>query len=72
MLICARLDVALPLAQWDLAQARSSGDMRYLRYAEAILTPWMRGPKVAPEVRVLNATMPGLEDARLDPYRRRP
>jgi tetratricopeptide (TPR) repeat protein len=36
-----RLDVALPLAQLYIKQARSTGDLRYLGYAEAVLTPWI-------------------------------
>ncbi|MDB6101474.1 MAG: uncharacterized protein JWO52_1473, partial [Gammaproteobacteria bacterium] len=35
-----RLDVALPLAQLYIKQARSSGDLRFLGYAEAVLAPW--------------------------------
>jgi len=36
-----RLDVALPLAQLYIRQARSTGDLRYLGYAEAVLAPWI-------------------------------
>ena len=32
-----RIDMALPLAQFYIGQARSSGDLRYLGYAEAVL-----------------------------------
>src|ERR1700737_1837002 len=39
-----RLDVALPLAQLYIRQARSSGDLRYLGYAEAVLAPWIGPP----------------------------
>jgi tetratricopeptide (TPR) repeat protein len=35
-----RLDVALPLAQLYIKQARSPGDLRFLGYAEAVLAPW--------------------------------
>jgi tetratricopeptide (TPR) repeat protein len=35
-----RLDVALPLAQLYIKQARSTGDLRFLGYAEAVLAPW--------------------------------
>ena len=35
-----RLDVALPLAQLYIRQARSTGDLRFLGYAEAVLEPW--------------------------------
>jgi tetratricopeptide (TPR) repeat protein len=52
-----RLDIALPLAQLDIARARASGDLRFLGYAEAILAPWMQQPSVAPQVRVLEATI---------------
>ena len=38
-----RLDVALPLAQLYIKQARSTGDLRFLGYAEAMLDPWI-GP----------------------------
>jgi tetratricopeptide (TPR) repeat protein len=38
-----RLDVALPLAQLYIKQARSTGDLRLLGYAEAVLAPWI-GP----------------------------
>jgi tetratricopeptide (TPR) repeat protein len=56
-LAATRLDIALPLAQFDVARARATADMRFLGYAEAILAPWLRQPKVAPEVLVLNATI---------------
>jgi tetratricopeptide (TPR) repeat protein len=36
-----RLDVALPLAQLYIKQARSTGDLRFLGYAEAVLAPWI-------------------------------
>ena len=36
-----RLDVAVPLAQFYIAQARASGDLRFLGYAEAVLAPWV-------------------------------
>jgi tetratricopeptide (TPR) repeat protein len=52
-----RLDIALPLAQFDISRARATGDLRFLGYAEAVLAPWMRGPAVAPEVLVLDATL---------------
>jgi tetratricopeptide (TPR) repeat protein len=39
-----RLDVALPLAQLYIKQARSTGDLRYLGYAEAVLAPWIGPP----------------------------
>jgi tetratricopeptide (TPR) repeat protein len=36
-----RLDVALVLAQLYIKQARSTGDLRFLGYAEAVLGPWI-------------------------------
>ena len=36
-----RVDVAIPLAQFYIQQSRLSGDLRYLGYAEAVLTPWV-------------------------------
>jgi tetratricopeptide (TPR) repeat protein len=42
-----RLDVALPLAQLYIKQARSTGDLRFLGYAEAVLAPWI-GPTMGP------------------------
>jgi tetratricopeptide (TPR) repeat protein len=53
----SRLDVALPMAQFDIARARASGDLRFLGYAEAMLQPWLNRPEVAPQVLVLNATI---------------
>ncbi|MGH8265963.1 MAG: tetratricopeptide repeat protein, partial [Steroidobacteraceae bacterium] len=53
----ARLDIALPLAQFYIARARATGDLRYLGYAEAILTPWMHHSPVLPQVLVLHATI---------------
>ncbi|GAC1478328.1 MAG: hypothetical protein NVS1B6_19690 [Steroidobacteraceae bacterium] len=52
-----RLDVALPLAQLDISRARSTGDLRFLGYAEAVLAPWMRRPDPDPQVLVLHATI---------------
>jgi hypothetical protein len=56
-LTATRLDIALPLAQFDISRARATGDLRYLGYAEAILAPWMQQPTVAAQVLVLNATI---------------
>jgi tetratricopeptide (TPR) repeat protein len=36
-----RLDVALPLAELYIKRARSTGDLRFLGYAEAVLEPWV-------------------------------
>jgi tetratricopeptide (TPR) repeat protein len=56
-LTATRLDIALPLAQFDISRARATGDLRFLGYAEAILAPWMKQSVVAPQVLVLNATI---------------
>jgi len=56
-LTATRIDVALPLAQFNISRARATGDLRYLGYADAILAPWMKQPTVAPEVLVLDATI---------------
>ncbi len=56
-LAATRLDVALPLAQFDITRARATGDLRFLGYAEAILAPWLETPMVAPQVLVLDATI---------------
>lgn len=56
-LTAKRLDIALPLAQFDISRARATGDLRFLGYAEAILQPWLKQPVVAPQVLVLNATI---------------
>jgi len=53
----SRLDVALPLAQFYVARARASGDLRYLGYAESMLQPWLQRSPVLPAVRVLEATI---------------
>ncbi|HWW19715.1 MAG TPA: tetratricopeptide repeat protein [Steroidobacteraceae bacterium] len=53
----ARLDVALPLAQFYIEQGRKNGDLRFLGYAEATLAPWRdRNPEI-PAVLVLQATI---------------
>jgi tetratricopeptide (TPR) repeat protein len=52
-----RLDIALPLAQFDISRARTTGDLRFLGYAEAILAPWMRQSTVEPQVLILHATI---------------
>jgi Tfp pilus assembly protein PilF len=52
-----RLDIALPLAQFYITRARATGDLRFLGYAEAILTPWMNKPDVPTAVLVLHATL---------------
>ena len=52
-----RLDIALPLAQFDISRARASGDLRFLGYAEAILVPWLHRTPVPSQVLVLHATI---------------
>jgi tetratricopeptide (TPR) repeat protein len=53
----SRLDVALPLAQFYLERARSSGDLRFLGYAEAVLAPWRARATPDASVLVLEATL---------------
>src|SRR5580692_10433452 len=52
-----RLDVAMPLAQFYIGQARASGDLRFLGYAEAVLAPWVAGNTPVPAALVLQATL---------------
>jgi len=52
-----RLDVALPLAQFYIREARSSGDLRFLGYAEATLGPWVGTTSRSPDALVLQATV---------------
>jgi predicted Zn-dependent protease len=52
-----RLDIALPLAQFDISRARATGDLRFLGYGEAILLPWLSRPPLSPAVLVLHATI---------------
>jgi tetratricopeptide (TPR) repeat protein len=52
-----RLDVALPLAQFEISRARATGDLRFLGYAEAILAPWLKQSGVQPQVLILHATI---------------
>ena len=52
-----RLDVAIPLAQFYIQQARLSGDLRFLGYAEAVLAPWVKQTLPTPTVLVLQATL---------------
>jgi tetratricopeptide (TPR) repeat protein len=53
----ARLDVALPLAQFYISQARATGDLRFLGYAEAVLSRWRSQSPPNPAVLVLQATI---------------
>ena len=52
-----RLEVAVPLAQFYIGQARASGDLRFLGYAEAVLTPWVAQATPVPDALVLWATV---------------
>ena len=52
-----RLDVALPLAQLYIKQARSTGDLRFLGYAEAVLAPWIGPAAASADALVLHATV---------------
>ncbi len=56
-LTASRLDVAMPLAQFDISRARATGDLRFLGYAQAALAPWLDRPNPVPEVLVLDATI---------------
>jgi tetratricopeptide (TPR) repeat protein len=53
----ARLDVALPLAQFYIAAARATGDLRFLGYADALLAHWRDRTPPIPAVLVLEATV---------------
>jgi tetratricopeptide (TPR) repeat protein len=53
----ARVDVAIPLAQFYIQQARLTGDLRHLGYAEAVLAPWLKKTPPLPGVLVLQATL---------------
>jgi tetratricopeptide (TPR) repeat protein len=53
----ARVDVAIPLAQFYIQQSRLSGDLRFLGYAEAVLAPWLKQTPATPDVLVLQATL---------------
>jgi tetratricopeptide (TPR) repeat protein len=52
-----RLDVALPLAQLYIKQARSTGDLRFLGYADAVLGPWVGPNTTSADALVLHATV---------------
>jgi len=52
-----RIDVAIPLAQFYIQQSRLRGDLRYLGYADAVLTPWAKQSPPVPDVLVLQATL---------------
>jgi predicted Zn-dependent protease len=52
-----RIDVAAPLAQIYINEARTSGDLRFLGYAEAVLAPWVSREPAVPAALVLQATI---------------
>jgi Tfp pilus assembly protein PilF len=53
-----RIDIALRLAQFYVRQARSTGDLRFLGYADAVLVPWTTGgSQVVAQALVLHATV---------------
>jgi tetratricopeptide (TPR) repeat protein len=52
-----RLDVAIPLAQFYVQQSRTSGDLRFLGYAEAVLAPWIGRVPANADVLLLQATV---------------
>jgi tetratricopeptide (TPR) repeat protein len=52
-----RIDVALPLAQLYIKQSRSTGDLRFLGYAEAVLGPWIGPNTKSADALVLHATV---------------
>ena len=56
-LAARRLDVALPLAQLYIKQARNSGDLRFLGYAEAVLDPWVGPGSRSADALILHATV---------------
>jgi len=51
-----RIDVALRLVNGYINQARSTGDLRFLGYADAVLDPWL-GDKPSADALVLHATI---------------
>ncbi|HEY0749459.1 MAG TPA: hypothetical protein VGD63_22345 [Steroidobacteraceae bacterium] len=53
----ARVDVAIPLAQFYIQQSRRSGDLRFLGYAQAVLAPWVAQAPPLPDVLILQATL---------------
>jgi Tfp pilus assembly protein PilF len=52
-----RLDVSVLLARFYIEQARASGDLRYLGYAQAVLAPWVAKSTPVPAALVLQATL---------------
>lgn len=56
-LAARRLDVALPLAQLYIKQARATGDLRFLGYAAAVLEPWVGPSATSADALILYATV---------------
>lgn len=56
-LASTRIDVAMRLATLYITQARSSGDLRFLGYADAVLQPWLSGKQQSADALVLHATV---------------
>ena len=52
-----RIDVAIPLAQFYISQARTTGDLRFLGYADRMLAPWVFQSSPSPAALVLRATV---------------
>ena len=52
-----RIDVALPLAQLYIQRARTTGDLRFLGYAEALLQRWTGPEATSAEALILHATV---------------
>ena len=52
-----RIDVALPLAQLYIKQARATGDLRFLGYADAMLEAWVGPGATSAQALVLHATV---------------
>jgi tetratricopeptide (TPR) repeat protein len=52
-----RFDVALRLGEHYIKQARTTGDLRFLGYAEAVLEPWVGAAATSPDALVLYATV---------------
>ncbi len=53
----ARLDIALSLARLYIQQSRASGDLRFLGYSEAVLTPWVGPGTDSADALILHATV---------------
>ena len=52
-----RLDVALRLGEHYIKQARVTGDLRFLGYAEAVLEPWAGAAATSADALILYATV---------------